>query len=191
MGKYTRSKSTAKALTAALLAAVATPLTGHAAQGFDLGTNGMTWFQETVIDFSTTPRFGWYTLPSGQKYHYVTLYGQSAGCYEMYTTGTDGANMGGDTYLYAKKRSDATWIALNDDSQRNTDYYSKTRIWLGQGENLAVALAAYSTSYNSMSFTYYLRLLPGISSSGSCDNGTNSIAILSNGSLTIHNRVGY
>ena len=183
----TRSRRITMAMAGVLLITAGLTKVAHAGQLFAVGPNGQNEFQDAMVDFNTDPIGGWQFLPNGAKYHSIGFSSNGpTACYEVWTYHSLGST--GDTYIYAKRTSDANWQGLNDDYQSSTDYYSKARLWInGQGE-IELALAAYNTNYNSMSFGFYILQVSGVTTAAACENSDLSFAGYDNGTLTVTNR---
>lgn len=147
---------------------------------FFVRTTGMQ-YGVNYVDFSLT---GGYQgplpqLPGGQNYQEVFL-GGYGGCYEIYTQQAFVQN--GDTRIWVKLSNASSYSNLDDDS--GDGLYSFARLWVN-GTGLSIALAGYSTSYNSMDFSFTLNSLSQFTTAAACDDGSSSYAKLENNTLTI------
>lgn len=186
MSKITRNIKFAKIRAAAMIALAAGGALATSV-GMDAGPSGLTWFQRTVVDFNTNPKLGWRTMPDGRKYLGFGITG-TGGCYEMLTYSVTSPAVG-DTKIHFKKGSeaDASYKLLNDNV--GTSKFSKARFWFEQkagtsGEQMNLTITAATTAFNTMSFGYYVYLVPGKTST-SCNDGVTAYVKYVGGVVTL------
>jgi hypothetical protein len=154
---------------------------------YSLDKSGIASVVRNYVDFNSTRQAGaWPTLAGGQKYIPVKIEGWG-GCYRIFTEPKNYPS--GDTRFWYKKESDpvGSYQSLNDDY--NGTLFSSARIWVEYNSypnTMFLAISTYSSSYNSMDFTWSIQLMnPTWTTPAQCDDGVSPFLKHINGVFTV------